>query len=260
MGVSERPTSFSELATSPFSSSGSSSSTVGVSVTSLPSRTTLMLIFLPGLDVGDLELEVVRVLDGLAVELDDDVVLLEARLLGRAVGLDRRDDGALVRLDAELLAHALGDVLHDDAQAAADDLALFPELGDDLLGHVGGDGEADADVPAGRREDVAVDADDLAPHVDQRAAGVAPVDGRVGLDEVLVGRDVDPGRRAGAPWRRRCPRSRCAPCPSGLPMARTHSPTLTWAESPRVDEGRSLASILRRARSVLGSVPTTLAS
>ena len=34
-----------------------------------------------------------------------------------------------------------------DAQLAPDDLALVLELEDDLLGQVGGDGEADADVP-----------------------------------------------------------------------------------------------------------------
>ena len=35
-----------------------------------------------------------------------------------------------------------------------------------------------------------VDADEFAIGIDQRAAGVADVDGRVGLDEVLEGRDA----------------------------------------------------------------------
>ena len=85
-----------------------------------------------------------------------------------------------------------------DAETAADDPALLLELDDDLLGDVGGDGEADADVAAAageaRGHDAGVDADDLAPHVDERAAAVAAVDGRVGLDEVLVALGVDRAR------------------------------------------------------------------
>ena len=53
------------------------------------------------------------------------------------------------------------------------------------------DREADADVAAGGAEDRGVDADQLAAQVDQRAAGVARVDRRVGLDEVLVAVAVD---------------------------------------------------------------------
>ena len=51
----------------------------------------------------------------------------------------------------------------------------------DGLGDVDGDGEADALTTLGDRR---VDADDIARGVDQRAAGVARVDGRVRLDEV----------------------------------------------------------------------------
>ena len=47
------------------------------------------------------------------------------------------------------------------------------------------DGEAVARVEAGLAGDGGVDADDLAPDVDQRAARVARVDRGVGLDEVL---------------------------------------------------------------------------
>ena len=51
---------------------------------------------------------------------------------------------------------------------------------------VGRDGEADAGGAARRRDDHAVDADQLAVHVDQRAAGIARIDRGVGLDEILV--------------------------------------------------------------------------
>src|SRR5215469_6720163 len=48
--------------------------------------------------------------------------------------------------------------------------------------------------------------------------------------------------------------------PKGLPMATTHSPTLSASESPSCATGRSaLASILSTARSVLGSRPRTFA-
>ena len=58
---------------------------------------------------------------------------------------------------------------------------------DDLLHHAlgeaHGDREADALVAAGAREDERVDADQVAVGVDERAAGVARIDRRVGLDE-----------------------------------------------------------------------------
>ena len=47
--------------------------------------------------------------------------------------------------------------------------------------------------PPRAREDGRVDADQLALHVDERAAGVAGVDGRIGLDEELVVADAHPG-------------------------------------------------------------------
>src|SRR4029453_1078546 len=46
--------------------------------------------------------------------------------------------------------------------------------------------EAEADRTAGRRNDQRVDADDLAFEVEQRSAGIAAVDGGVGLDVVVV--------------------------------------------------------------------------
>ena len=94
-----------------------------------------------------------------------------------------------------LSAEALGELgrqrLDGHAEPAARHLALGRQLRVDPLGHVDGDGEADADIAAGAREDRAVDADDLARHVDERAARVARVDGGVGLEEVVEGALAD---------------------------------------------------------------------
>ena len=55
----------------------------------------------------------------------------------------------------------------------------------------GRNGKADADRTARRRQDGGVNADDLAVHVEQRAAGIALVDGRICLDIVVVGAGID---------------------------------------------------------------------
>ena len=63
------------------------------------------------------------------------------------------------------------------------------------LHHVGRDGEADALRAAGAREDRGVDADQPAAKIDQRAAGIAGIDGGIGLDEELIVGDADLGAR-----------------------------------------------------------------
>ena len=62
-------------------------------------------------------------------------------------------------------------------------------------------GEADALVAGRLRIDGRIDADHFAVHVQQRPAGVAGIDGRVGLDEVLELAAARPGRWCGS-WRR----------------------------------------------------------
>ena len=66
---------------------------------------------------------------------------------------------------------------------------------DDLLEHVArerdGNRERDAERPARLREDRAVDADQVAGGVDERAAGVAGIDRGVGLDEILEAVDAE---------------------------------------------------------------------
>ena len=85
---------------------------------------------------------------------------------------------------------------------AYSDLARAQQLVQRAAREVDRDREADALVRAGRALDLRVDADHASAGVEERAAGVAAIDLRVGLDRV---RDGEPARREGvdrAPRRR----------------------------------------------------------
>ena len=84
------------------------------------------------------------------------------------------------------------DGLHRDADPAPADAAVADQAAGDELGRVDRDREAD---PLRRQDDRRVDADHLAPRVDQRAARVAGVQRRVGLEDVV---DQPAGLRPGA--------------------------------------------------------------
>src|SRR5205807_113484 len=60
--------------------------------------------------------------------------------------------------------------------------AVLQELRQDVFGHVDRDGEAE---PLGRPDDGRVDADHLTAAVHQRTAGIARVEGGIGLDDVI---------------------------------------------------------------------------
>ena len=98
----------------------------------------------------------------------------------------------------ELLREIRRDILDGDAEEAAHDLAGGHQAVHDVAREVGGDGEADALEAAAAAEDRGVEADQAALHVDERAARVARVDGRIGLDEVLV---VESRGRPTGRWR-----------------------------------------------------------
>src|SRR5256886_16549528 len=85
-------------------------------------------------------------------------------------------------LRAERLGQLGRQRLDRDAEPAARDLSLRDQLGVDLPRHVRRNGEADAGAAGHDRR---VDADDLTLHVDERPAGVAGIDGGVGLEEVV---------------------------------------------------------------------------
>jgi hypothetical protein len=93
-------------------------------------------------------------------------------------------------------------------------------------------------LPPGARQDRGVDADELAAQIHERAAGIAGIDRRVGLDEVLVAFRVD----AGAAERADDAGGHRVAEPNGLPIATTKSPTSALSRSAigQVDEVRGL--------------------
>jgi hypothetical protein len=134
-----------------------------------------------GRQFGDAREQRGRIARRLAVDLDHDVLRVDAGTIRRSAAHDAANgDAALGRpRSIARLIHGL------DAEPAARHLAIL----DDLLQHVAGDRyrdrEADADRAAGLREDHAVDADQVAGRIDERAAGVPEIDRSIGLDEVL---------------------------------------------------------------------------
>ena len=77
------------------------------------------------------------------------------------------------------------------ADPAAGDRAVVAQLRHHRLHGLGRNVEGDADIAAGRREDRGVDADHVAVDVEGRTAGIALVDGRIDLDEVVIGAGAD---------------------------------------------------------------------
>jgi hypothetical protein len=211
-----------------------------------------------GAALAELAEEVLDGVQGLVVELGEDVAGLDAGGGGGAAvdHLQDQDAGGLV--EAELGGHVAGHLDWLDAEEGVGGAAGAEEVGDHVDGGGGGDGEPDGDR-ALRGWDVGVaDADDLAAAVDQRAAGVARGDRGVGLDEVdqradaLLSRAGDPtveaGDDAGGDGVSK---------PKGLPIAIASSPTCGSARW-KVAGLRSLRSTWTTARSVLGSVALTV--
>ena len=152
------------------------------------------LDFLADLGFGDDARQAAHGLDGLAVELEDDVADLDSRHGGGTVRRHAGDQRSRRIVEAQTFGEVFGHGLNADAEPAAPRLAELAELADDVAGEIRRHGKTDADAAAGRRVDRRVDADDLSAHVEQRTAGIAPVDRRVGLDEIVERPGVDVAR------------------------------------------------------------------
>src|SRR5215470_1373119 len=158
-----------------------------------------------GIHRADLLGEITGILDRMAVDDSDDIPREDAGFGGGAVRLWLGDQRTFGSIHPEVFGNVGSDRLNLHAEPAAADHALVLELGDDRLHRLGRNIKGDANRSARRREDRGVDPDDVAVHVEGRAAGIAFVDRRVNLDEVVVGAGAnvtaasrDDARRYGA--------------------------------------------------------------
>ena len=136
--------------------------------------------------LGDAVPQLADGLHFLAVELHDHVAALNASFQGGSLLVHVADQGALLLPHLERLGQLRRDLLNGHAQPPADDFSCLDEAFGDGFGKRNRYGEPDAFVAARPREDGGVDADELPFEVHQRAAGVPRIDGRIGLDKVLV--------------------------------------------------------------------------
>src|SRR5579863_3976686 len=138
-----------------------------------------------GVAAGNVIDQVVAVLDGAAINRGNDVARLHAGLVGGTAGLDLLHENAILEsinaIDGAGKTGVEGDADRsaDDFVAGADEVVVDGDR--DIRGHR----EPDPLVARRLSVDGRIHANDLAVHVEQRAAGVSGVDGSVGLNEVL---------------------------------------------------------------------------
>src|SRR5215470_4942933 len=140
---------------------------------------------------ADLLGEVSGVFDRVAIDRRDHVTGHDASLSGRTVRLRVGDQRTVGWLETEIVGDFGGDGLDLHANPAAADLAVVLELSNDRLHRRSRDGKGDAYRAARGGEDGGIDADHVAVDVEGRAAGIAFVDRRIDLNEVVVGAGPD---------------------------------------------------------------------
>ncbi len=139
------------------------------------------------LEVADQVRQVSRHDDWLAVGAQNHVTHLHTALGSRAIFKHLRNQRAGRLVQTKRLGEVLVHFLDDHTQPAAADFAISLELVGDIHGDVDRNRERQPHETTGAGEDLRVDPDDFASHVEQRATGVTRVDGHVGLNERHIG-------------------------------------------------------------------------
>src|SRR5688572_24621071 len=121
-----------------------------------------------------------------AVELGDDVPGFDSRLLGRTTRRDISYQRPRVVLQVELLSQGWVHILDVDAHETAHHPALLDEAFHYRAREVDWNCKTDAVIATAATENRSVDADQASFGIDQRATGIARVDRRVSLDEILI--------------------------------------------------------------------------
>src|SRR5690606_6220720 len=135
-----------------------------------------------------------RRVDGATIDTDDDITSQQSGFIGTGTGLHFGNDyAALVAIDIQRSRKIRHQILNHHAELAALDLTVFQNLIDTVPDHTRRDRKTDTDIAAAGRDDRRVDADQLAAQIDQRTAGVAGVDGGIGLNEILIPLNTEAG-------------------------------------------------------------------
>ena len=125
------------------------------------------------------------------------VASMQAGPLCRAAGNYFLDQHAVIGGEAHLLGEVRTDGIRNDAQRRPPHLSVSCEIGEHGLCRIDGNREADAGaLLRAVGSDHGVDADDFAARVQQRPAGVAGIDGRIGLNRIFDRRAVSAPNRA----------------------------------------------------------------
>ncbi len=142
---------------------------------------------------ADAVAQIGRAVDRRAIDGDHQIAAAQPGALGRRARQHPGDQRPLGAGGAERPGEIGGQVLDRHPDLAAPDLAVADQLVHHVARHIDRHGKADADIAALRRQDRGVDADQPAAQIDQRAARIAGIDRGVGLDEILVALDAEPG-------------------------------------------------------------------
>ena len=110
----------------------------------------------------------------------------------RAVHQNIHHRDAAARDDAELRRLLIRQILRHESQPAADHVAMLQDLLHDAAHEIDGNRKTDPFGSAGGAvQHGGVDADQVALRVDERAAGIAEIDGGIGLNEILESRESE---------------------------------------------------------------------
>ena len=172
-------------------STGGRLPTVTSTSVAAPSRQTFTLVDEPGGNLGDAREQRRRVARRLAVDLEHDVARLDAGAVGRTIAHDAADQRRRGTSSASACAisgvRSCGSMPNQPRVTSPSRMICSSTLRASDTGIA----KPMPSEPPGLREDRAVDADQVAGGVDERAAGVARVDRGVGLDEVLEAVDAE---------------------------------------------------------------------
>src|ERR1700677_1174451 len=135
-------------------------------------------------DFADHNLQIASRLNRLAVYRGHHITLLQTCVAGRRAGSNRSDQRSAVSSQVEELRVLRSYVVQANSKVSMVNHTVFDQGIDYGMHSLGRNGEAGAGERSGARDEEGVNADQLTVRVDQRATGVAGVDGSVCLNKV----------------------------------------------------------------------------